>query len=138
MAHLVGQLSATFSKVDDLFAHGGYAGQSDWMGITEWPPLFRLFPAVETLRLSGELAVYVVSALENTTEEMVNNVFPALRLIRIVECEDRETEERDEDEDNWIEQVGSLERFLSLRQLSGCPVTVIYPDDELAEVEQRW
>jgi len=135
MAQLIGQLSAKFSEVDDLFAHGDSLVQSDGMDLTKWLPLFRLFPAVETLRLSGWLAVFVAAALEDIIEEMVTNVLPALRLIRVVECEDGE---KGEDEDDWIEQVGSMERFLSLRQLSGCPVTVINPEDELAEVEQRW
>jgi hypothetical protein len=137
MTHLLGQLAATFSKVGDLFAHGNYVIQSGGTyGITEWLPFFRLFPAVETLRLSGGLAVLVASALEDTTEEMVTDVFPALRLIRVTECDKDEDEHQDEHD--WIEQVGPMERFLSLRQLSGYPVTVINPEDELAEVEQMW
>jgi len=75
--------------------------------------------------------VNIVSALEGA-EEMVTDFFPALRLIRIAEWEDGSLGKA-----GWIEQVGSMERFLSLRQLSGCPVTVINPEDELAEVE-RW
>jgi hypothetical protein len=129
MAHLLGQLAATFSNVDDLFTHGTQSSRTD---LTEWLPLLRLFPGVETLRLSGELAVDFASLLDDTTEEMATDFLPALRLIRVVECGNE-----DEDED-WIEQVGSMERFLSLRQLSGCPVTVINPEDELAEVEPRW
>ena len=133
---LIGQLSAVFSKVDDLFAHGDSPVESGEMGLAEWLPLFRLFPAVKTLRLSGGLAVHVASALEDTTEEMVTDVFPALSLIRIAKCEDGPR--RKDGEDDWMEQVGSMERFLSLRQLSGCSVRVINPEDELAEVEQRW
>jgi len=139
MVHLIGQLSATFSKVDDLFAHGNNVIiQPGGIGITEWLPLFRLFPAVETLRLSEELAVDITSTLEDIPEEMVADVFPALRLIRVVECKDDSPEDKAENEDDWIEQVGSIGRFLSLRQLSGFPVTIINPNDELAEVEVRW
>ena len=133
MVQLIGQISPTFSKVDDLFAHGDTEVQFGGPDITEWLTLFRLFPAVETLRLSGWLAVFVAAALEGIAEDMVTDVLPALRLIRVVEVEDEE-----KDADDWLEQIGSMERFLSLRQLSGCPVTVIYPEDELAEVEKRW
>ena len=45
------------------------------------------FPAVEILRLSEALAVYVTSALEDITEEMVTDVLPTLGLIRIAECD---------------------------------------------------
>ena len=138
MARLIGQLSAVFSKVDDLFAHRDSQVESGEMGINKWLPLFRLFPAVETLCLSGRLAVYVTSALEDTTEEMVTDVFPALSLIRITESEIGPPEDKAEDADDWMDQVGSMERFLSLRQLSGCPVRVINPEDELAEVELWW
>jgi len=138
MAHLIGQLAAVFSKVDDFFAHGDNEVQSGRMGLTKWRPLFRRFPALETLRLSGQLAVYVASALEDTTEETVTDVLPALRMIRIAECVDGYPEDKDDDADDWMEQVGSMERLLSLRELSGCPVRVIHPEDELAEVEQRW
>ena len=133
MAHLLGQLAATFSNVDDLFAHGTQSSRTD---LTEWLPLFRLFPAVDTLRLSGWSAVDIASSLEDTTEEMDTDFFPALRLIRVAECEN-EDGDGDYDEE-WIEQVGSMEQFLSLRQLSGYPVTVINPEDELAEAEERW
>jgi hypothetical protein len=137
MAHLIGQLATgVFSKVDDFYAHGDNVVQSGRMGLTEWLPLFRQFPAVKTLRLSGKLAVSVASALDDTTEEMVADVLPALCLIRMAEYD--EGDNKGEDEDDWMEEVGPMERFLSLRQLSGCPVRVINPEDELAEVEQRW
>ena len=140
MAHLIGRFSSTFSKVDDLFAHGDNPVQTGGTDITKWLPLFRLFPAVETLRLSGRLAVYVTSALEDATEEMVTDVFPALSLIRIAESEAGPGPPWDkaEDADDWMEQVGSMKRFLSLRQLSGCSIRVINPEDELAEVEDWW
>ena len=137
MAHLIGQLAAgVFSKVDDLFAHGDNV--LGGVGLPEWLSLFCLFPAVKTLRLSGKLAVYVASALEDTTEEMVTDLLPALSLIRIAECDEGYPDDKLEGDDDWMEEVGSMERFLSLRQLSGCPVRVIHPEDELAEVERRW
>ena len=140
MMHLVGQLAASvFSKVDDLFVHrDNRKQQSGGMGLTKFLRLFRLFPAVETLRLSGKLAVSVASALEDITEEMVTDLLPALSMIRISECDNGYPEDKLDDADDWMEEVGSMERFLSLRQLSGCPVRVIHPKDELAEVEPIW
>jgi hypothetical protein len=129
MADFLGQLTAAFSKVDDLFIRGGDYALDSGMDIDEWMPLFRLFPAVETLRLSGEMAVYITSALDDTAEDMVTDVLPALRLICLAEHEDeaKDMYEEDEDENDWKQQVGSMDRFLSLRQLSGCPVTIFSP-----------
>ena len=134
MAHLLSQLTATFSNVDDLFAHGNYV-ESDGMEITECVPFFRLFPAVETLRLSRHVASHFTSALEETTEENVIDVLPALRLIRFLEGED-DSDSVDYD-DIWDKLVKSIERFLSLRQLSGCPVTVINPEDDSVDSESE-
>jgi hypothetical protein len=125
MADLLGQLTAAFSKVDDLFVRGGDYAVYSGMDINKWMPLFRLFPAAETLRLSGEMAVYITTALNCTAEDMVTDVFPTLRWICLAEGEDEEKDmyyDDDEDDDDWKELVGSMERFLSLRRFSGCPV----------------
>ena len=117
MVHLIGQISAKFSKVNDLFTHGDNIVQWDGMGLAEWLPLFRLFPAVETLRLSGRLAVYVASAFEDSTEEMVTDVFPALNLIRIAECEDGSPEDKDKHQENLIFTFWCLYCFFYLPQV---------------------
>ena len=128
VADLFGQLTAPFSKVDDLLVRCGDAAEYGAFDTDEWMPLLRLFPAVETLRISGEMAVFFTSALGNTPEDMVTNVLPALRVIRLVEDEDEEMGMYEgEDEDDYKEQVESMDRFLSLRQLSGCPVTISHP-----------
>jgi hypothetical protein len=119
---------ALFSNVDHLFAHGDLVDTSE-IHTTDWLPFFRLFPAVRVLRLSGGVAASIVSALEDTTEDMVTDVFPALRLIWLVECED-------EDEDVYNDPVESIERFLSLRQLAGRPVTIVNTEDEFDEAEE--
>jgi hypothetical protein len=135
MADALDGLAITFSKVDDLFVRGDLATiGSEITEIYIWTRYFRLFPAVKTLRLSGGVAMLVASALEGTPEEMVANVWSALRLICLTECEDKE---QDEDEDEWKDQVGPMERFLSLRQRFGCPVTILDMDNEIAEAEQR-
>jgi hypothetical protein len=137
MVYVLRQLAPIFPNVDVLYARGFYVPrQSSDMDITEWLPLFRLFPAVEVLRLSGGAGVYIVSALEDTTAEMVTEVLPVLRLIRLVK--DKLDNEDDEvDEDFWNESTASTERFLFLRQFSGCPVTVLGMEDEFEEADWR-
>ena len=116
------QVAAIFSNVDHLFTH---ASCLEWRDLDdldsiEWLQFLRLFPAVETLHLSGDMVTYIASALEDITEEMVTEVMPALHLLWL-----DEEERREEDK-----PVGSIERFLSLRQLSGRPVTVAGTEDE--------
>ena len=71
------------------------------------------------------MGAYIVSALEEATDEMVAELFPALDLIWL-------DQEGNQDSD---EPVGSIERFLSLRQLSGRPVTVPDTEDEFFEAD---
>ncbi|KAH9169289.1 hypothetical protein EDB89DRAFT_2231385 [Lactarius sanguifluus] len=123
VAHVLCQLVPTFSNVDHLYAHGGHI--SGHMNIADWLPFFRLFPAAETLHLFGGVATYIFSALEDGADsEMTTNVFPALHLIRL-----DETTDFYEDSD-CDEPVGPIERFLSSRQLSGRPVTVVDTEGE--------
>ncbi|KAH9168951.1 hypothetical protein EDB89DRAFT_2244973 [Lactarius sanguifluus] len=122
IVRVLGQLVPMFSNVDHLDANGDHV-YSRGIDITDWLPFFRLFPVVETLHLSGGVAAYVVSGLEETAdpEETVTDVLPALRLIWL----DEATEDEDEDEDDRNKPVGSIEQFLSLCRLSGRPVTVV-------------
>ncbi|KAH9037724.1 hypothetical protein EDB84DRAFT_1480846 [Lactarius hengduanensis] len=92
------------------------------MDIADWLPLFRLFLAVKTLHLSGGVAAYIVSALEGAadSEETVTNVFPELHLIWLDEMENEECDE----------PVGSIQRFLAMRELTGFPVTLVDTEDE--------
>ncbi|KAH9171704.1 hypothetical protein EDB89DRAFT_1969625, partial [Lactarius sanguifluus] len=89
--------------------------------MVDWVPFF-LFPAAETLHLSGGVVAYIVSALEDpaNSEEMVTDVFPTLHTIWL---DDMDNEDSDE-------PVGSIERFLAMRQLTGFPVTVVDTEDE--------
>ncbi|KAH9037710.1 hypothetical protein EDB84DRAFT_1577534 [Lactarius hengduanensis] len=124
VSHVLYQLVPTFSNVDHLYAHGGHVSRQ--MNVANWLPFFRLFLAVETLHLSGGVAAYITSALEDgaDSEEMTTNVFPALHLIWL-----GETTNFYEDSD-CDEPVGPIERFLSSRQLSGRPVTVVDTEGE--------
>ncbi|KAH9161655.1 hypothetical protein EDB89DRAFT_2248278 [Lactarius sanguifluus] len=121
VARVLGQLVPTFSNVDHLDAHGDDVDPTE-MDVADWLPFFRLFSAVESLHLSGGIAGYIVSALEDTanSEEMVTNVFPELHLIWLDEM----------DNEDCDEPVGSIERFLAMRQLTGFPVTVVDTEDE--------
>ncbi|KAH9029663.1 hypothetical protein EDB85DRAFT_1965396 [Lactarius pseudohatsudake] len=117
----LGQLSPTFSHVDHLDAHGDDVELSE-VDMVDWVPFFHLFPAVETLHLSGGVEAYIVSALDDpaNSEDMVTDVFPELHLIWL----------DDMDNNGLDEPVGSIERFLAVRQLTGFPVTVVDTEDE--------
>jgi hypothetical protein len=109
VANVLGQLVAILSNVDHLSASRDNV-ESRETESTDWLPFFCLFKSVKTLHLSGGMAAYIISALEDTAKEMVTDVFPELHLIWLGECD---------------EPVTSMEGFLSLHQLSGHPITVI-------------
>ena len=119
-ADMLGQVVAMFPNVDQLSVHEDSVDPTS-MESAEWIPFFCLFHAVEALHLSGGVTAYIVSALEDIGEEMVTDVFPALHLIWL--DEDKKYHEP-------LKPVGSIERFLSLRQLSGLPVTIVRTEDE--------
>ena len=127
MVGVLGQVVAIFSNVGHLFTHAPRCLEwrdMDDMDGNEWLPFLHLSPAVETLRLSEDMAPYIVSAFEDIPEEMITEVIPALHLLWLDEEEEREDDE----------PVESIERFLSLRQLSGRPVTVVNTEDEFNEL----
>ncbi|KAH9013163.1 hypothetical protein EDB83DRAFT_2680385 [Lactarius deliciosus] len=75
-------------------------------------PLLRLFPAVEAMDVDRNAAGYIASALEDIAEDKVTEVLPVLELLLL------------DGDDN------KLEGFLSLRRLSGRPVTIVNTQDE--------
>jgi hypothetical protein len=123
-AHIFGQLAATFSNVDHLSVEGDQM-ELDVMESSKWLPFLRQFPAVEALHLSGGVAAYITSALEHTADS-VSDLLPALHVVWI------DDEENDDDV-----PVGSIESFLSLRQLSGRPVTIVDTHDEYVEADRN-
>ncbi|KAH9169004.1 hypothetical protein EDB89DRAFT_1988501 [Lactarius sanguifluus] len=115
MARLLDQLVPMLSNVAHLSVLDKHRQGDDML------PLLRLFPSVEAMDVSRETAGYVASALEDIAEDMVTEVLPALQLLLL------------DDDDN------KLERFLSLRQLSGHPVTIVNTQDEFVErLNARW
>ena len=77
---VLGQLVSTFSNVDHLSSHGDNVDSVE-IESADWLPFFHLFQAVKALHISGGVAAYIVSALEEATDEMVAQVLPALDLI---------------------------------------------------------
>ena len=73
-----------------------------------WLQILRQFTAVETLFVPAMLAGHVAGALEHVSSETLSNVWPALRLLCL--------------EDQPLQRV---EEFISARQLSARPVTVV-------------
>ncbi|KAH9013158.1 hypothetical protein EDB83DRAFT_2680383 [Lactarius deliciosus] len=113
-AHVFGQLVPMLSNV----AHLSVLGEDN---MDEVLPFLRLFPAVEAMDVDRNAAGYIASALEDIAEDMVTEVFPALELLLL-----------DDDDDK-------LEGFLSLRRLSGRPVTIFDTQDEfVARLNARW
>jgi hypothetical protein len=110
------QLAALLSNVDHLSIMD-WTEIDDTLETSEWLSFFHLFPAVEAMRVSGELAVKFASMLEDIAKKRVAEVLPALRLLHL------------SDGDEPV----STEQFLALRRLSGHPVTVINTQDELVE-----
>ena len=122
---VLGQVVAIFSNVRNLTIHGAWLQWKDMddLDSIEWLLFFRLFPAVETLHLYGAVVPFIVSALENITEEMLTRVMPALHLLWL----DEDIRRGD------YEPAGSIVRFLSLRQVSGRPVAVVHTKGEFDE-----
>ena len=139
VVHVLGQLDTTLSNVGHLSVCRAQIepGPVDEMDTTGWLPLFRLFPAVETMHVSRATGGYIAPALEDIAEEMVTEVLPALYLLFLED--DDEDDKNDHDHDGYdsgydnIKPVGSVERFLSLHQLSGLPVTTVKTEDEFVE-----
>ena len=125
---VLGQLDTMFSDVDHLSAYGDW---QEWIGMddldsTAWLPFLRLFPAMEELTLCGKVLPCIASALEDITEEMLTEVMPELHLLWL--------DDGDRAEDSDIDgPIRSIEQFLSFRQLSGRPVTVVNVRDEFNE-----
>jgi len=114
VVHVLGQLVSMLSNVRHLsLPHASGDFES-----AEWLPLLRLFSAVEVLQACGALAGYIAAALQDAAEEMV--LLPALQLLWLAD-------------DSKSKPVGSTERFLSLRQQSGCPVTIVSTQDVFVE-----
>ena len=125
LAQVLSQFSAALSNVVhlkleiwpvprpglDSTSHDGWLSYDTWTGNTEWQPLLRQFIAVETLCVTRDLAERIASALEYSVSEETEaaDALPSLRLICLAG-----------------QPASSIEKFITARQLSGRPVSVIY------------
>ncbi|KAF8262890.1 hypothetical protein EI94DRAFT_641190 [Lactarius quietus] len=103
--------SATLTTVRHLTMLYGYEGAL--YDIPEWIELFRLFPAVETLHFDEELVTIVDPLFDELIKETVTGVFPVLRFLSFVGQPTR-----------------SVCQFISTRQVSGFPVTLLRTGEE--------
>jgi hypothetical protein len=103
-------------EIGDFFGAGNDEG---WKSILDMDPLlwlgiFNLFVAVQSLRVSKKLVPPIVSALQQLTDGMAIEVFPALRNLSL----------------DGPEPSGpvreAIKTFVAARQLSGHPVAVQY------------
>jgi len=134
----VGHLSISRTQVE--------VGQQDDLNGTDWLPLLHLLPTVKTMHVNRAMALYIASAIGGIADEMVAKVLPALQLLCLEDGEDNDYDPYDyshvNDYDSYFddfEPVGSTERFLSLRRLSGCPVIIVNTEDKFVErLHARW
>ena len=119
LAQVLSQFSASLSRVVHLkltikhvprpsTSHHGWLLYNTWTGDVEWQPLLRQFIAVETLRVSWDLAERIASALEYSVSEETEaaDALPSLHLIYLEG-----------------QPESSIEKFVTARQLSGRPVS---------------
>jgi hypothetical protein len=92
-------------------------GVQDSIDHIDWIGLLRIFPGVDSLYLRGELPENIIHALELASGDMVAKVLPALHTIEF--CKEQPTV--------------SVNRFVSVRQNAGRPVTIIYPENDVYE-----
>ena len=104
-----------FPTLEHLCIYDGPSAQSQWeddMESTQWLELLYAFTSVRDLELSGDLYQLVVPALGELTRETAAEVLPALQNIFV---EGPQSSKRVKE---------ATDRFITARELSGCPVVV--------------
>jgi hypothetical protein len=118
-AHLCSQLSFLLSSVEqlDILTEGCYP--ISWVNTdnTQWLELFQPFTAVRTLRVSHDWQSFIVSALQELTEERAIEVLPGLNSIYLEAYQPCGSEQQ------------ALEPFITARQHSGRAVAVYGNED---------
>jgi hypothetical protein len=118
IAHSFRHFSATLSNVIHLKldVEPREGRQLEGTDEVEWLHLLRQFSAIQSLYVSQDLAKPISLALEDITAEMAVQVWPSLDLIYLEGL-----------------QAPSIEKFVTARQLSGRPVTVVVTKTEFSE-----
>ena len=114
IAQVFNQASAVVSRVAHLKLYRSEADAG--YRFDDWLHLFRQFSAIQTLHISRLLSVHVASILEAVSGEMVAEVLPVLDYIYLADL-----------------PVSCVEKFLTARQISGHPVTIIDTEAEFNE-----
>jgi hypothetical protein len=124
MAQVLSQFSTTLYTVVHLeIVEALYEDQSliERAHYADWLHLFRQFPAMQILNVSGYLSGYIAIALKEITTEMVAEVFPSLRLIFLQD-----------------EPASSFETIVASRRLSDRPVTFVETKAEFEKTLQSF
>ena len=118
IAQVLSHVSATLANVVHLKLSVWHEEDSQLEGTddVEWLQILHQFPAVRTIDVSEELAGHVALALEDLPFEAVAQTPPSLDLIYLAG-----------------QPASSIEKFVSARQLSGRPVTVVETQTEFDE-----
>ncbi|KAH9164804.1 hypothetical protein EDB89DRAFT_387353 [Lactarius sanguifluus] len=115
----VSRIAQVFSQPSAMLSRVVHLKLSQYNGSRhgdEWLLLLRKLTAIRTLHVSRELSRQVALALEDITGDMVSGVLPVLDLIYI---------------DG--QSMPSVEKFLTVRRLSGRPVTIVDTEAEFHE-----
>jgi hypothetical protein len=110
MRQLLNQVSAMLANVCHLTMLYGQPEPPPLrdQDLTEWVGLFRLFLAVETLHVGGELAIIIDPVFDRLTGGTVAEVLPVLRFLYMDAPATR-----------------PVQQFLATRKLFGFPVTIV-------------
>ena len=84
------------------------------MDNTQWLELFYSFAAVQTLRISREFQLFIVSALRGLSGESVSAVLPALGDLHLERYQVSRS----------VSEKQDIKPFITARQRSGHPVSV--------------
>ena len=115
LVQVCSQLHPLISRVEGLELAEKRTLKPNWqdnMDPTQWLELFRTFVAVDTLRLSLDVAPHVSSALQGLTEDRATEVLPALRSLLL------------EGHEQFSSITQALKPFLFARSRSGHTVVV--------------
>jgi hypothetical protein len=118
LTHSYGPPLTNFNHLGPLWPRWG-----NHMSDSEWIQLLRFFPALETMCIPHDLALYLVRALEGLGGKQVTEILPALQYLFI---------------DGLAHIDESVGKFVAARQLSGHPIVVqCWPGENIVQHMRR-